>query len=50
VSQSVLECHGGVVKTVVKTDALRFASVGASANALQREAADRMELVLTATQ
>jgi hypothetical protein len=31
VSQSVLECHGGVVKTVVKTDALRFTSAGASA-------------------
>ena len=26
VSQSVLECHGAVVKTVVKTDALGFAS------------------------
>jgi hypothetical protein len=26
VSQSVLECHGAVVKTVVKTDARRFAS------------------------
>ena len=31
VSQSVLECHGAVVKTVVKTDALRFASAGANA-------------------
>jgi hypothetical protein len=31
VSQSVLECHGAVVKTVVKTDALRFTSGGASA-------------------
>src|SRR6266851_213986 len=31
VSQSVLECHGAVVKTVVKTDALRV--VGAGANA-----------------
>ena len=31
VSQSVLECHGAVVKTVVKTDALRFAIAGANA-------------------
>ena len=31
VSQSVRECHGAVVKTVVKTDALRFASAGANA-------------------
>jgi hypothetical protein len=31
VSQSVLECHGGVVKTVVKTDAPRFASAGTNA-------------------
>ena len=31
VSQSVLECHGAVVKTVVKTDALRFACAGANA-------------------
>jgi hypothetical protein len=31
VSQSVRECHGAVVKTVVKTDALRFAGGGASA-------------------
>ena len=31
VSQSVLECHGAVVKTVVKTDALRFASAGPDA-------------------
>jgi len=30
VSQSVRECHGAVVKTVVKTDALRFASAGAN--------------------
>jgi hypothetical protein len=33
VSQSVLECHGAVVKTVVKTDALRFVSAAASADA-----------------
>jgi hypothetical protein len=32
VSQSVRECHGAVVKTVVKTDALRFASAGANAD------------------
>ena len=31
VSQSVRECHGAVVKTVVKTDALRFASAGGNA-------------------
>jgi hypothetical protein len=31
VSQSVLECHGAVVKTVVKTDALRFARADANA-------------------
>jgi hypothetical protein len=31
VSQSVLECHGAVVKTVVITDALRFASASATA-------------------
>jgi hypothetical protein len=31
VSQSVLEYHGAVVKTVVKTDAPRFASAGANA-------------------
>ena len=31
VSQSVLECHGAVVKTVVKADAPRFAGVGANA-------------------
>jgi hypothetical protein len=31
VSQSVLECHGAVVKTVVKTDALRFANSHANA-------------------
>ena len=31
VSQSVLECHAAVVKTVVKTDALRFARAGANA-------------------
>jgi hypothetical protein len=31
VSQSVLECHGAVVKTVVKIDAPRFASAGANA-------------------
>jgi hypothetical protein len=31
VSQSVRECHGAVVKTVVKTDAPRFASAGANA-------------------
>ena len=31
VSQRALECHGAVVKTVVKTDALRFASAGANA-------------------
>jgi hypothetical protein len=31
VSQSVRECHGAVVRTVVKTDALRFASAGAIA-------------------
>jgi hypothetical protein len=30
-SPSVLECHGAVVKTVVKTDALRFASAGTNA-------------------
>jgi hypothetical protein len=30
VSQSVLECHGAVVKTVVKTDALRLAIAGAN--------------------
>ena len=30
VSQSVRECHGAVVKTVVKTDALRFACAGAN--------------------
>ena len=30
-SRSVRECHGAVVKTVVKTDALRFASAGANA-------------------
>ena len=28
VSQSVLECHGAVVKTVVKTEAQKFASAG----------------------
>ena len=33
VSQSVRECHGAVVKTVVKTDALRFASAEANAGA-----------------
>ena len=31
VSQSVLECPGAVVKTVVKTDALRFAVAGTNA-------------------
>jgi hypothetical protein len=31
VSQSVRECHGAVVKTVVKSDALRFASADANA-------------------
>jgi len=31
VSQSVRECHGAVVKTVVKTNALRFASAHANA-------------------
>ena len=31
VSQSVLECHGAVVKTVVKTDALSFARASANA-------------------
>ena len=31
VSQSVLECPGAVVKTVVKTEAPRFASTGANA-------------------
>ena len=30
VSQSVRECRGAVVKTVVKTDGLRFASAGAN--------------------
>ena len=33
VSQSVRECHGAVVKTVVKTDAPRFASARANAGA-----------------
>jgi hypothetical protein len=33
VSQSVRECHGAVVKTVVKTDALRFAGARANAGA-----------------
>jgi hypothetical protein len=31
VSQSVRECHGAVVRTVVKTDGLSFARVGANA-------------------
>jgi hypothetical protein len=33
VSHSVRECHGAVVKTVVKTDALRFAVAGVNAGA-----------------
>ena len=33
VSQSVRACHGAVVKTVVKTDALRFACAGANGGA-----------------
>ena len=33
VSESVRECHGAVVKTVVKTHALRFSSAGANAGA-----------------